>query len=416
MTTDPRSIVTPDAFSVTPDLLGTPLAEPWRRFVALMIDLVLIGFLQLLGWRVLGGIAALMLLRMATRRADGPVSGRGRKVALGCAGALVLVVAVGITSLIPTALRMVTAGDDDASVATVPASGAAGNPGNLGGAVAGALRAVTGVRDLASAEDEEEALDAAIALGRVLITAGLDRAAIASTIEELVDENTDFDGDDLARRVDDALFGEAVDGGTLADSAPLTPLEQALTDSVATLGGSLAAVRSDLRENEATLEDTREALAEAESRSTLFTWIRDAADEAGLVFGWGTVYLTLFLALWQGRTPGKKVLGLRVVRLNGQPLGLYMSLERAGGYAAGVATGLLGFAQVWWDPNRQAIHDKITETVVIREGLPNRLRGEQSSAEGVAEAAPGGKDRVSGRAPSEAPADRVPDETGGQQA
>ena len=416
MTTDPRSIVTPDAFSVTPDLLGTPLAEPWRRFVALMIDLVLIGFLQLLGWRVLGGVAALMLLRMATRRSAGAVSGRGRKVALGCAGALVLVVAVGITSLIPTALRMVTAGDDDASVATVPASGAAGNPGNLGGAVAGALRAVTGVRDLASAEDEEEALDAAVALGRVLITAGLDRAAVASTIEELVDENTDFDGDDLARRVDDALFGEAVDGGTLADSAPLTPLEQALTDSVATLGGSLAAVRSNLRENEATLEDTREALAEAESRSTLFTWIRDAADEAGLVFGWGTVYLTLFLALWQGRTPGKKALGLRVVRLNGQPLGLYMSLERAGGYAAGVATGLLGFAQVWWDPNRQAIHDKITETVVIREGLPNRLRGERSSAEGVAEAAPGGKDRVSGRAPSEAPADHVPDKTGGQQA
>ena len=416
MTTDPRTIVTPDAFSVTPDLLGTPLAEPWRRFAALMIDLVLIGFLQLLGWRVLGGIAALMLLRMATRRSGGAVSGRGRKVALGCAGALVLVVAVGITSLIPAALRMVTAGDDDVSAATDTASGGVANPGNLGGAVAGALRAVTGVRDLASAENEEEALDAAVALGRVMIAAGLDRTAVASAIEEFVDDNTDFDGDDIARRAGDALFGEAVAGEVLADSAPVSPLEQALTDSVAGLRESLAAVRSDLRGSEANLEDTRDALAEAESRSTLFTWIRDAADEAGLIFGWGTVYLTLFLALWQGRTPGKKVLGLRVVRLNGQPLGLYMSLERAGGYAAGVATGLLGFAQVWWDPNRQAIHDKITETVVIREGLPNRLRGERSSAEGVAEAAPGGKDWVSGRAPSEGPVDRVPDKTGGQQA
>ena len=416
MTTDPRSIVTPDAFSVTPDLLGTPLAEPWRRFVALMIDLVLIGFLQLLGWRVLGGIAALMLLRMATRRSGGAVYGRGRKVALGCAGALVLVVAVGITSLIPAALRMVTAGDDDVSAATDTASGGVANPGNLGGAVAGAIRAVTGVRDLASAEDEEEALDAAVALGRVMVAAGLDRTAVASTIAELVDENTDFDGDDVARRAGDALFGEAVAGGVLDDSAPVSPLEQALTDSVAALRESLTGVRSELRGSEADLEDTRDALAEAESRSTLFTWIRDAADEAGLIFGWGTVYLTLFLALWQGRTPGKKVLGLRVVRLNGQPLGLYMSLERAGGYAAGVATGLLGFAQVWWDPNRQAIHDKITETVVIREGLPNRLRGERSSAEGVAEAAPGGKDWVSARAPSEGPADRVPDKTGGQQA
>ena len=82
------------------------------------------------------------------------------------------------------------------------------------------------------------------------------------------------------------------------------------------------------------------------------------------------MYLTLFLVLWDGRTPGKKALGLRVVRLNGEPLSLFLSLERAGGYAAGLATGLLGFAQVLWDPNRQAIHDKIAETVVIRENVP----------------------------------------------
>ncbi|MCY4398226.1 MAG: RDD family protein [Gemmatimonadetes bacterium] len=416
MTTDPRSIVTPDAFSVTPDLLGTPLAEPWRRFVALMIDLVLIGFLQLLGWRVLGGIAALMLLRMATRRSDGAVSSRGRKVAMGCAGAFVLVVAVGITSLIPAALRMVNPGGDNASVATDTASGGVANPGSLGGTVAGVLSGLTGARNLAGAENEEEALDAAVELGRVMITLGADRVAVRTAIEDFVDDNTDFDGDDIARLVDDALFGEPGAGAVLADSPPVSPLEQALTDSVTALHESLADVRSDLRESEADLEDTRDALAEAESRSTLFTWIRDAADEAGLIFGWGTVYLTLFLALWQGRTPGKKVLGLRVVRLNGQPLGLFMSLERAGGYAAGVATGLLGFAQVWWDPNRQAIHDKITETVVIREGLPNRLHRERGAAEGVAEAAAGGKDRVSGRGPSEGPADRVSEKTGGQQA
>ena len=45
-----------------------------------------------------------------------------------------------------------------------------------------------------------------------------------------------------------------------------------------------------------------------------------------------------------------------------------MGFERAGGYAAGFATGLLGFAQVYWDANRQAIHDRIVGTVVVREG------------------------------------------------
>jgi uncharacterized RDD family membrane protein YckC len=47
-------------------------------------------------------------------------------------------------------------------------------------------------------------------------------------------------------------------------------------------------------------------------------------------------------------------------------LGLWFAFERFGGYAAGIATGLFGFAQLYWDPNRQAIHDRVARTVVIR--------------------------------------------------
>ena len=301
MNGDPRSIVTPDAFSVTPALLGTPLAEPWRRLVALLLDLVLIGFLQLLGWRVLGGIAGLMLLRMATKRTAGATATRTQKFALGCAGATVFVVAIGITTIMPPLIRMIAEPDGEVAVA--------------------------------AAED-----------------------VVIGTPEG---NTVPLDGE-AARNIDDSIT---------ALLARVDDLEDDLADS---------------REEH---EALREQLAEAESQSTLFTWIRDAADEAGLIFGWGTVYLTLFLALWQGRTPGKKAMGLRVVRLNGEPLGLYMSLERAGGYMAGLATGLLGFAQVWWDPNRQAIHDKITETVVIRERMPNRLHPGRIYGEGVAERA-----------------------------
>ncbi|MCY3677124.1 MAG: RDD family protein [Gemmatimonadetes bacterium] len=301
MNGDPRSIVTPDAFSVTPALLGTPLAEPWRRLVALLLDLVLIGFLQLLGWRVLGGIAGLMLLRMATKRTDGATTTRTQKFALGCAGAMVFVVAIGVTTVVPAMLRMMT--EPDGEVAVPAAQGVV----------------------IGTPEGSAVPLDS-----------------------------------ESARNVD---------------------------DSIATLLARVDDLEDDLADSRVEHEELREQLAEAESRSTLFTWIRDAADEAGLIFGWGTVYLTLFFALWQGRTPGKKAMGLRVVRLNGEPLGLYLSLERAGGYMAGLATGLLGFAQVWWDPNRQAIHDKIAETVVIRERMPNRLHPGSIYGEGVAERA-----------------------------
>ena len=302
---DPKSIVTPDAFSVTPELLGTPLATPGRRMLAIIVDLVLIGFLQLLGWRVLGGLVGLALFRMATRRTDGAPSTRARKLGMGCAGALVLVVAVSAT-FIPALIRT------------------AGSP------------------------DGDSPLQLQIGGDTVSIGVPVD-PGVAGLAEAL--------GDPDVAGLAEALVDPAVAG--LAEA---------------------------LENREERIRELEEQLEEVDSRSTLFTWIRDAADEAGLVFGWGTVYLTLFLALWGGRTPGKKLFGLRVVRLNGQPLGLLMSLERAGGYAAGFATGLLGFARVWWDPNRQGIHDKIAETVVIREGQPNLLYREGAMA------APGPKD------------------------
>ena len=80
--------------------------------------------------------------------------------------------------------------------------------------------------------------------------------------------------------------------------------------------------------------------------------------------------MALLLPLWNGRTVGKRAFGIQVLRLDGKPITWWIAFERFGGYAAGLATGLLGFAQIYWDPNRQAIHDKIVGTVVIREGLP----------------------------------------------
>jgi len=59
------------------------------------------------------------------------------------------------------------------------------------------------------------------------------------------------------------------------------------------------------------------------------------------------------------------MLGIKVVKIDAKSLTLWESFERYGGYSAGLATGLLGFAQIIWDANRQAIHDKISETMVI---------------------------------------------------
>ena len=106
----------------------------------------------------------------------------------------------------------------------------------------------------------------------------------------------------------------------------------------------------------------------------------------GAKLGWGIVYFSLLPAWWGGQTVGKKIVRIRVLELTGQPMTVLRCLKRYGGYAAGMATGGLGFAQMLWDPNRQALQDKAAHTAVVDSQalrlLPAEpLEGQTSAAE-----------------------------------
>ena len=79
------------------------------------------------------------------------------------------------------------------------------------------------------------------------------------------------------------------------------------------------------------------------------------------------VYFTVLLWLMKGRTPGKAMFRIRVVKLGGGPMRLWDAFGRAGGYAASLSTAGLGFLESFWHPNRQTVHDRIAGTVVISE-------------------------------------------------
>jgi uncharacterized RDD family membrane protein YckC len=79
------------------------------------------------------------------------------------------------------------------------------------------------------------------------------------------------------------------------------------------------------------------------------------------------LYFSFFTWQWKGQTLGKKLLKIKVAKLNGKPLTFMGSLERTTGYTASAALLLWGFFQYFWDRNRQTTHDKITETIVIEE-------------------------------------------------
>jgi RDD family len=118
------------------------------------------------------------------------------------------------------------------------------------------------------------------------------------------------------------------------------------------------------------LDRAEAELAQARSelqRRTLADQLEATLDDWGASFGWGIVYFSLLPAWWQGRTLGKRLLGLRIVELTGKPITPLRGLKRYGGYAAGMATGGLGFLQMLWEPNGQGLQDKAAHTVVLDE-------------------------------------------------
>ncbi len=380
---DPRSVITPDAFSVAPHLLGLPLASPRRRAAAMAIDLILVSFLVNVGGGVLFGLAlAWVFFRVAARK--GPrVVPRPVRVGAAVVGALVLFGAgSALWDRVADGMGGKGAGSGadgnrEAARAMQVASRVVGTEGQAGKA----LRAGAELIALRTADTEQEAFTHASAFAAGMKAAGRPDTEIRAS---LADAAAEVDVEAVKAGVRRVLAGEggavaaapspdslvrayaaALEAGDTAAARALRPQATGAlaADTLGTLRAELAAARAEKERLDDALEEERESIG-------VLTWVGKVADELGLGFGWTGLYFTAFLALWRGQTPGKRVLGMRVVRLNGAPIGWWAAFERFGGYAASIFTGLLGFAQILWDRNRMALHDKISETVVVREGEP----------------------------------------------
>ena len=91
----------------------------------------------------------------------------------------------------------------------------------------------------------------------------------------------------------------------------------------------------------------------------------DFHEASNVVFA--LLYFGLTLYFGNGRTLGKRLLGIRVVSLVHDRISFWQSMERALGYGASVLEGGLGFVQYFTHPNRCCVHDRIAETIVVRE-------------------------------------------------
>lgn len=78
------------------------------------------------------------------------------------------------------------------------------------------------------------------------------------------------------------------------------------------------------------------------------------------------VYTTLFAFLWNGRTPGRRALGIHLVDNSGHAPGPVRALLRAGLSLVSFSLFLSGFWLALFDRHGQTLHDKLTRTFVVR--------------------------------------------------
>jgi len=380
---DPRKTITPEKFSVAPHLLGLPLASPTRRLAAILVDLFLVAILANVGGKVLFALLlGASFFWFAGRKLDrgGNFFSSSAKWAFRGLGTLFVFIAA--IALLNRAKDSV---DDDEGPPAPQAASAAGVSASPGSALA-AVRMAANLVAVENAADSAHAVQAARSAVRQMRRLGMSDTQIRETLSEeakgndvkpyvaaayraampaapadSAEEGAEVPPDSLA-----SLYVGAVRDGDTARADLLRPR----------LASTLARDSLDeLRERVSGLENDKRELAERvekEENKGLLAALLGFLDDLGLGFGWIGLYFTAFTALWKGQTPGKKLFGIRVLRLDGLPMTLWASFERFGGYAAGLFTGLIGYAQVYWDRNRQAIQDKISETVVIRllPGLP----------------------------------------------
>ncbi|HBS43105.1 MAG TPA: hypothetical protein DEA26_10520 [Oceanospirillales bacterium] len=327
---DSRDIVTAYAFEVDKQLLGKPIARPWRRAVAQGIDLLFIAILSQLPSLLLALLTSFAFLRASRRNNHNIQSTLARRL-LKFAGTVLLFIT---TVIIVEAIR-----DDEPS-------GDTENP--VAQAVVYGLHTVA--RNQCSG-DFECLSGVADGSGEAFAEAGVRRDDAEDHFNDFSDEPTLSDEQQavlLTRYM--AAFDQAAALQAATPDTPSVFLSNTPPDSA----------------------DTSSAAAQpgcncADSTYLTLKWLQELIAGLGQGIGWAALYHSVFIAWFRGRTPGKKLLRIRVVKLDGSDFSLWDSFGRYGGYGAGFATGLLGFVQVFWDANRQAIQDKIAETVVIYE-------------------------------------------------
>lgn len=360
-----REILTPLAFNIDQSLFGTPLALPWRRGVAIIIDLFLVTLLSGAPGELLALLVAVTLFSLGSQKRAkrlGKKKSFKRSLLRVFASVLIFLVLLDVLPALFSKLEHFNSQVQQTEQSQLTNqqrllnnSQAKHDEKNI------ILSTVSIATNFAISQSECQQYACWLALSRELFSTFAEQKPTAQQLQVY-----------LTKITDNITNKSALTEQELRQlSANLQQLSQAEQASVLVQQSAEKAL--DIYVDEGTLNAANDsALAnnqQADNPPTSiykgFAWLKGLVEDLGLGFGWAAFYFTMFTALWYGQTPGKRLVNIKVIQLDGTPLSIWDSFGRYGGYGAGIATGLLGFIQIYWDPNRQAIHDKISSTIVI---------------------------------------------------
>lgn len=328
-----KNFVTPFAFNVHESLLGMRLASPRRRLLAITLDMLFISLLTKLDSLWLSALILIVVVQSLYRTWDEPdkLWAKVSLLLVGIVAALVIGSKVFIQSF---------SSDDDVAIKLSSANEGAPGAVSVSSALVYKSDGWLGGYKLSVSDLKDEN-------GQVLCAA-----------EQKCD--SDFFGA-LTRDLADKDFSfEKASGFYLGVREMLAENER--LDSSQKETELASRIYQQLKDG-----DFVQAKADSgQGTNSVIAWIKGAMGDLGLSFGWAALYFSVLTAWWNGQTLGKRLLGLKVVRIDGKSIDLWESIGRYGGYSAGLGTGLLGFLQIYWDANRQAIQDKISETLVVQ--------------------------------------------------
>ena len=351
---DPKTIVTPFAFHVAPEVLYTPLASPLKRGLAMLIDALLVSVLA----EQAGALFILLVgLTLVIER---------RSHQLGKAFKWALYLSMLVMTIWVTSDNIISHGERDNERQMVQQKA-------LQVDSLSTLKLMPQIVALSMCEQAncaDDKLTQLLAELDELQASDSEKVALATQlIAELSLPAQDKDA--LMQRLA-KVYPNIQDNAkaTLATDATLNDAAQVVSKE------ATSAAKPNQQEVSEKLNplviDPDQLDDDKPSPYSLLEWAKGILNDLGLGFGWAAFYFTVFTAWFDGQTLGKKLLNIRVIPLDASTISLWDAFGRYGGYGAGFATGLLGFLQIYWDANRQAIQDKISETVVIDLAKPKK--------------------------------------------